>query len=185
MLIRSHDINIQQTLLLESVFMKEQPAKTTVSKDSRNSINRHYNGILRIVLVKDCYFAIGAGSLMYYMSPNKQDAQFIISIICIYLTACIFFVRDGLIAIRNRRNVCWPPPSTLSSVAFYFRILSVSQIPSILEIRSLYFPPTRLVLKIIMGATLRKVAFWICFKGRLYFLTTGISLANTYESNMQ
>ena len=140
---------IQQTLLL-GIGLAAGTARENNRFKDLVPINRHYNGTLRIVLVKEVRLFSGLyiGSFLCTICRTKtiqpqpnRTAQFI-SIICGSLPDSLHLLcNDGLDRHSQPRNVYADLCLHIRSLVVYFRnFMAGGRNPSILEIRLLYFP---------------------------------------------
>ena len=179
---------IQQSLLL-GIGLAVGTAREKNRFKDLVPINKHYNGILRIVLGKGlCYFMIYALISIYVLCVVPRIfnlnqigmPQDLLLFVLPYLAACIFFAMTASIAIRNRET-----PMLIfvfSSIPLLF-ISGISwpgaAVPDFWKTISYIFPSTFGINGFVrinnMGATLHEVkleyqALWL--QAGFYFITT-------------
>ena len=179
---------IQQTLLL-GIGLSAGTAREHNQFKDLVPINRHYNGTLRIVMVKGLsYFMVYSLVAVYILcvvprlfSLNQIAIPGVLTLFTLpYLTACIFFAMTASIAIRNRETCMLLFVFTSVPLLFLSGISwPGSAMPSFWRYFSYLFPSTFGINGYVrinsMGATLNEVAFeyralWM--QTGIYFLTT-------------
>lgn len=179
---------IQQTLLL-GIGLSAGTAREHNQFKDLVPINRHYNGMLRIVMGKGLsYFMVYSLVATYILCivphiftlPQIGSLSTLVLFILPYLTACIFFAMTASIAIRNRETCILL--FVFTSVPLLF-ISGISwpgtAIPPFWKYVSYIFPSTFGINGFVrinsMGATLDEVrpeyqALWI--QTGIYFIST-------------
>lgn len=179
---------IQQTLLL-GIGLSAGTAREHNQFKDLVPINRHYNGMLRIVMGKGLsYFMVYSLVAVYILcvvprlfSLNQIAIPGVLTLFTLpYLTACIFFAMTASIAIRNRETCMLLFVFTSVPLLFLSGISwPGSAMPSFWKYFSYLFPSTFGINGYVrinsMGATLNEVAFeyralWM--QTGIYFLTT-------------
>ena len=179
---------IQQTLLL-GIGLSAGTAREHNQFKDLVTINRHYNGTLRIVMGKGLsYFMVYSLVAVYILcvvprlfSLNQIAIPGVLTLFTLpYLTACIFFAMTASIAIRNRETCMLLFVFTSVPLLFLSGISwPGSAMPSFWRYFSYLFPSTFGINGYVrinsMGATLNEVAFeyralWM--QTGIYFLTT-------------
>lgn len=179
---------IQQTLLL-GIGMSVGTDREHNRFSDFVAKNRHYNGVLRVILGKGlCYYMIYAVISVYVLCvvPNIFDLNHIgmpsdfVLFMLPYLAACIFFAMTTSILIRDRETCMLLFVFTSVPLLFLSGISwPSSAIPTFWKGLSYLFPSTFGINGFVkinnMGATLNEISFeykalWV--QAGLYFITT-------------
>ena len=179
---------IQQTLLL-GIGLSAGTSREHKRFKDLVTINRHYNGTLRIVMGKGLsYFMVYVLVSAYVLCVvpwlfklNQIGIPGVLTLFTLpYLAACIFFAMTASIAIRNRETCMMLFVFTSVPLLFLSGISwPGSAIPAFWRYFSYIFPSTFGINGYVrinsMGATLNEVAFeyhalWL--QAGIYFLTT-------------